>query len=212
MRKIRARYRTKSAALVVVAYSRVSIEILGSLWLTSSPSVLGFTRTLGSSDSRPPGPCRREPSSSSPVLPTHLSGFSSSSSLPPEPKADSFGPVRKLLASLRAPSALFQRKAPFLHSAKAECLQIVPRSAYVSPPGFGYPLGAFSLFPSGEFLSTPNALGVHPSELFSDLAMEKPFRVLPPLLRFIPKPSGLKTALQRLAPARSAVLFAPESV
>jgi hypothetical protein len=60
-------------------------------------------------------------------------------------------------------------------------------------------------------ISTPNAPGLSPSELFSRPAIEAGFPLLPPLLRFLTKPlSGLVPALQRLDLARRAVpLFAP---
>jgi hypothetical protein len=106
------RYQVQSTALVIPVYFRGSIGTLGSYWLTSSPFALGIPRALGSSDSRPPGSCRQEPSLSSRVLPAHLSGLSQRSSLFFEPKADS-GFEKSLLAPLLVPSAYTVYKAPF---------------------------------------------------------------------------------------------------
>jgi hypothetical protein len=53
----------------------------------------------------------------------------------------------------------------------------------------------------------PNTHGLRSSELFSFLEIKKPFRVFFTLLRFLMKPHGFISALQRLTPSKKAVLI-----
>jgi hypothetical protein len=72
-------------------------------------------------------------------------------------------------------------------------LEALPRSPTVPLSGFGYPLSGVSFPGPWESLSTPNAPGLPPSELFSFSVIIRLFRTgLPPLLRFPTKPEGLR--------------------
>jgi hypothetical protein len=87
----------------------------------------------------------------------------------------------------------------------------LPRLPKVPSSGFGYPLGGVSHIAHGSSLSTPHALGLHPSELLSDPVAHSRFLKSAPLLRFLTKPFGLAPTLQRLSLTRPAVLPAPSA-
>lgn len=84
----------------------------------------------------------------------------------------------------------------------------------VSPTGFGYPLGDLSDLNPGKRISASNALGVHPSELFSSPVIERFSRILLSALALSYKTRlNLVAALQRFDPTEEAVpLSAPEGL
>jgi len=82
---------------------------------------------------------------------------------------------------------------------------VLPSAVEVPLSGFGYPLSDVSCLHPREPLSAPNAPGLYSSELCSSPGVDVMFPLHLPLLRSLKKPSGLLSALQRLAPPRKAV-------
>jgi hypothetical protein len=100
----------------------------------------------------------------------------------------------KWCSSLRSVSLQhFQIKAPFSALNLWLSVQELLHSFLEVPPsGFGYPLDGVSSFEPWRSFSTSHALGICPSELFSDLKVQICFRISDPLLRFISRPYGLR--------------------
>jgi hypothetical protein len=102
------------------------------------------------------------------------------------------------LLELPRPSAFPDPKNPSFHLVKG-VWNTLPSLPEVPPPGFGYPLDDVSLSNPWKSLSTPNTLGLSPSELSSSKVIEKRFPFSLPLLRLVSKPPRLKN----LAPTAS---------
>jgi hypothetical protein len=142
-------------------FTRASEESPGTLrrlWLAPSPSGLGFTRPLGSSNPEPLGVSRRTPCRSSPALTLRRSGLPRS----PSPRRGNQAvpiPVSRLLASLRDPSAYPSGRTLLFIRQPPDVWKAVPCSPKVPPAGFGYPLGGVSSPALGGLFQPPTLMG-----------------------------------------------------
>jgi len=159
-------------------------------------------RTLGSSNSRRRRGCAPQ-TSASPALRCHLSVLPF---LRPHQyrRARSTEPTLLMrLAEAPRPYSICWIERPFF-SPLAKRRKNMPSPSEVPSSGFGYPLDDVrSLDPRGS-LSTLNALGVPPSELFSSPVVESRFPRTPPRLHFRKKPNSLSRVLPWFPPTGKA--------
>jgi hypothetical protein len=158
--------------------------------------------TLGSSNFRRRRGCAPQ-TSASPALRCHLSVLPF---LGPHRyrRASSTKPAFPMrLAEAPRPYSICKIERPFF-SPLAKRRKNMPGPSEVPSSGFGYPLDDVSpLDPRGS-LSTLNALGVPPSELFSSPAVESRFPQILPRLHFRKKPTSLSRVLPWFPPTGKA--------
>jgi len=199
--------------VVLVDFRVYSSQNLGSLWLASSPFVLGFPRTLGSSVSKRPGYFLQLPFR--PLLSfdaTSASCPSTQAALLPMSPADQDPSSMSSSLKLSAPSAFLRVKNPSSSLPLSKKRPATFAFLAGSPiPRVWLPSRWPSFLTPWKPLSAPDALGVNPSELFSNPVIGGEFPHPLPLSRFPEKPPGLPSAPQRLSPTKLAVpLLAPK--
>lgn len=123
-------------------------------------------------------------------------------------KARSNAPSRNTRALQRASCGLALLFTFFRRRRKK--LAVLFRSA---PLRVWLPSQGFSLARAREFVSSLNALGLLPTELFSSKASRRCFHSALPLLSFLPKPVGPRAGISAVSSAfEAAFLIAPEGL